>query len=64
MREMNAVLDSTLGIADNIMDESPLSTHESNDILQQASIVAEQKVKERFPTTPISDVNEKEVAQK
>ena len=65
MREMNAALDVTLVAAGDIVSDSsgPISTHESEDILQQASLVAEQKLKERFPTTPVSATAERDAAK-
>lgn len=65
MREMNAALDVTLVAAGDIVSDSsgPISTHESEDILQQASLVADQRLKERFPTTPGSATAEREAAK-
>ena len=65
LRDVNVSLEGMLVEAGEVSrSEGPIATHETDDILSQASLVAEQKLKERFPVAPANAVATKAQAQR
>jgi division protein CdvB (Snf7/Vps24/ESCRT-III family) len=53
LRDVNDTLESTLIEAGEVTGgEAVIPTHEADDILREAALVADQKLKEKFPVAP------------